>query len=802
MCLVSIHDQDVDADRSSFPTIRIADMQNDWKLESIPIDPVIDTWMGPNGPLIYFDGGPISRTECMVNDSISTQLVFPSPGIASTSYHSNGTDLSTTIWLDYPFDLSEVDEKKSLPVSFTTSQNVSQGAYSVLVKYIENKTLNEAVEEHIERTNSSSEGFHLYSNESFSSKLRNDPAFKLVYGYKGNPASDICISCKEMDLLMLHNNKLYIFGYYVESVQFREFIPKVLEMISNTELKDSIKETESEDDPGMITHENSTYRIKMNYPSDWEKSESNTAASLYGDTIDEIVKFSKYSYYNGIKYLNSIISLFVDNSPVAVSPGEDLGLYAYLQGTIKSYSQIAGFKLLGQNITKLLDGRAAYYLNYSHVEGDTKLITTEYGTIIGDDKVYFIVYRVPWSDYATFAPIFDDMKKSLDINVTKLNYKNPFLEMKYDYNWAKDEGGTMIGYNENDTYSFVTFYSPVSEPYYVLKVYQMDIDYDYPYKPFEGGTFPYTVSYQANNGAYNPQWHSLVTDRSFHGNIERNLYNETKSKGFVEEEKGHVSFPLNMDSFSLPDQFYITFRIQDAFLKGGKMCILTDDTDFLPSPPPEFSVSFAPSSIKEMRRGDEENVEVRLQSNLTLPFDVTFSSTQKPLQIKFNPNNTTGITNGLTTSNLNIEIPDNLTEDRSYSIPIRADIQFRPTFNQGNKSFANLSKVSDYTVNVVPDLTLGEQLGGLWNDLGSAMAGFVTIVATLVGLAGVIGGWFIRKKKRENESNKDGQSHNSTSDKTRIQYCIKCRNELNPDRMAFCPSCGTPIKYTNESSST
>ena len=156
-----------------------------------------------------------------------------------------------------------------------------------------------------------------------------------------------------------------------------------------------------------------------------------------------------------------------------------------------------------------------------------------------------------------------------------------------------------------------------------------------------------------------------------------------------------ISLPVDMNYLNLPDQIYITFRTQDVFLKDGKQCVLNDDTDFVSSPPPEYYLSVSPSLSKEMRRGEDENVEVRLQSNQTLPFDVNFSSTQRDLNVGFDPEVTAGVTKGLTTSTLNIKVPTSLS-DKSYNIPIQAHIQFRPTYNPGVRSFAEGKKKRSY----------------------------------------------------------------------------------------------------------
>ncbi len=735
--LLSIHNHRIDATRSSFPTVTIVDKNNDWSLGRDPLDALFDVGITSNGTPIYYDRFPISRAECKVNDSISNELAFPSPGIASTSHQSNGTTLNTTIWLEYSHDVPNLVERNyinSLPVSFRTTENTSQMAYSILIIPAENRTLKEAVDDHIRLTNESSIGFHLYNNESFPLRLNDELAYRLTYGYKGNTTTEGCISCKEMDLLTLNDGKLHIFGYFGALEEFSDFMPTALEMIGTTQWKNTTNKATSDEPTQMTVHENATYRIRMNYPSDWSKDETTTQQGLYNNII------TFYNYPDS----DATISLSIDNSPVKLNLGENLNLDDYLQGTIKSYQNILdNFRLISKSVTATLDGNAAYNLTYTYDKGSVEMTVTEYGTMIGDDKVYYLEYKGSSPNYYTSLPIFSEMKNSLEINVSNLTYENTFLKMNYPYNWVKEEGGTQDGYNENNTYSYVTFYSPVKGPYHVYKAYQLDIDYDDPYRSDGEYRLPFAVRYQADRLTPNPHWFKLITDKSFDGKIERVLSNESGVKGLIEEGKGYITLSLDTDTLNLPDQIYITLRAQDIFLKDGKVCVLIDDTDFVASPPPEYSLSMSPTSLKEMRRGDDKNVEVQLRSNLTLPFDVIFSSTQNTLHTDFNPNNTTGITSGLTTSNLNIEIPKDLSEDRSYSIPIRADIQLRPTFNPGNRSFVNITKVIDYPVNVVSDLTLGQNISGFWNVFGPAITGTIAVLVPV----GTAVAWFIRKRK-------------------------------------------------------
>ncbi len=144
---------------------------------------------------------------------------------------------------------------------------------------------------------------------------------------------------------------------------------------------------------------------------------------------------------------------------------------------------------------------------------------------------------------------------------------------------------------------------------------------------------------------------------------------------------------------------------------------MNDRTDLVSSPPPEYSISLSPASLTGMRPGDEKNVEVQVKSNSTLPFDLTLSAIEKDLELTFNPNKTAGVPGGITTSNLHIKVQPDATVEKQHTFPINADINLRPTFNPTNASVANITKISDFTVNVAPPLDWKQQINEAWSGL-------------------------------------------------------------------------------------
>jgi hypothetical protein len=894
---------DVFATKSPFSRVIVGHSSDNWTLKHFPSSLGFIHKLTSNGTNLYFDRAPISRTECKINP-YNNEYVFPSPGIASISYSSDGKILNTTIWLDHPY--TPTINNSSLSHSLLNDVNISQAGYFASVMLAENKTLNEAVANHIRLYNHTM--IHLYSNESGPWTIKGNAAYRVVYTYRGG-SNDPCSICKEMDLLSMKDEKLYLLSYFGDVKKYSELLPNIKNMINSTNLgfqkyKNSTlgieiqypndwsrgenlgtvgffsrlenntdrfpegvaitinppkiphnlslaQETKSliefhkrsgldfhliGNQPTMIedklsqrliytqsgpnggsmkvleivllkdgklyliryladvsrysiylpaveqminsfrvigqsegliksqkqlaygnsnfsTYENSTYRIRMSYPINrslpfllpLEKNFFQATQPRYND----IVTFSP-SIYRKDQH-PPLLTLYIDNSPGENnSPGEKLTLHNYLDKVTNIFKNLPNFKLIKSTTNATLADNRAYTLDFSYHDNGTVIRQREFGTIIGDDKVMRVRYFSTPTNFEKYLPVAKTMMDSLKINIPTLDYKSSYFTLEYPYNWAKKEGATHSMYKDRIIASS-GFFSPVKGPYYFAKNYRLDIDYDYPYKELGKG-MPYTIEYSASST--NPTWSKLISEWSLDGKIKKLLYNVTQSKGFIEEEKGYVTLPVDLGSLNLPNQFYMTVGTEETFLKDGQYCFLNDRTDLVSSPPPEYSILLSPASLTNMRPGDEKNVEVQVKSNSTLPFDLTLAGLEKDLELTFNPNKTAGVPGGITTSNLHIKVQPNATVEKQHTFPIDANIHLRPTFNPTNASVANITKISDFTITISPPLTIQQQISEAWNGFGSALNGFIGLMAAIIGVSGIIGGFFLRKLKKEKDDDK------------------------------------------------
>lgn len=154
------------------------------------------------------------------------------------------------------------------------------------------------------------------------------------------------------------------------------------------------------------------------------------------------------------------------------------------------------------------------------------------------------------------------MIDSLEFNIPTLKHKTSEYTVEYPYNWAVGNGPPLFG-SPKDIIESTAFFSPVDGPYYLYKRYRIDIGYD---SPYIGHTYPYTVMFYGNQ-ATNPIWRKIIEEWSLNGETGKVLYNETASKGLIEEGNGYVTIPLDMDFLRLPGQFYITSGTEETFLK-------------------------------------------------------------------------------------------------------------------------------------------------------------------------------------------------------------------------------------------
>jgi eukaryotic-like serine/threonine-protein kinase len=144
----------------------------------------------------------------------------------------------------------------------------------------------------------------------------------------------------------------------------------------------------------LLTYQNSTAEIKLQYPSNWVKQENGTRQ----DTQTDLVTFTPPT-------INSNASLDITVDDITDSLGTTLAQYASDEiGSLKQQFANNDFKLIESKSNIILAGLPAYTIVYTSVDQNTTTKDMEIGAIKGG-KVYLLTYEAGPSEYDKYLPI-------------------------------------------------------------------------------------------------------------------------------------------------------------------------------------------------------------------------------------------------------------------------------------------------------------------------------------------------------------------------------------------------------------
>jgi hypothetical protein len=157
------------------------------------------------------------------------------------------------------------------------------------------------------------------------------------------------------------------------------------------------------------TFENSTYGIKMIFPSNWNKEQNlGEGGSNYGKLVD-IVRFSPPFENNNSDKSSENLDIKVDN----ISDIQPVTLGKYTNDSIEDLGK--DFKIIwfDENAT-ISGGIPAYELEYTGIEQDVNLNAMIVFTM-KDDKAYIISYMAEPSRYSSDLPNVQKMINSIEL---------------------------------------------------------------------------------------------------------------------------------------------------------------------------------------------------------------------------------------------------------------------------------------------------------------------------------------------------------------------------------------------------
>jgi hypothetical protein len=152
----------------------------------------------------------------------------------------------------------------------------------------------------------------------------------------------------------------------------------------------------------FLPYANSTYGIKLQYPSSWDKEENGTRQG----TETDVVTFSPPAINS-----NASLDMTIDD----ISDEKGIALAQYASGSISDLKQsVKNFKLVGLNTNSVLAGLPAYKSIYTYVGENSIFKDMEIGAIKGD-KAYILTYEAGMNEYDKYLPIIQELINSFQL---------------------------------------------------------------------------------------------------------------------------------------------------------------------------------------------------------------------------------------------------------------------------------------------------------------------------------------------------------------------------------------------------
>ena len=147
----------------------------------------------------------------------------------------------------------------------------------------------------------------------------------------------------------------------------------------------------------FLPYVNSTYGIKLQYLSSWDKEENGG---------DNVVTFSPPA-------INSNASLDISIDDISDEKGIALAQYAS-SGVSDLKQSLKNFNLVGLTTNSVLAELPAYKSIYTNVDQNAIFKDMEIGAIKGD-KAYILTYEAGTNEYDKYLPIIQEMINSFQI---------------------------------------------------------------------------------------------------------------------------------------------------------------------------------------------------------------------------------------------------------------------------------------------------------------------------------------------------------------------------------------------------
>ena len=188
---------------------------------------------------------------------------------------------------------------------------------------------------------------------------------------------------------------------------FHALLPEAVAQQSIGNQTTTIKTNNS--DVKFDTFQSAAYRIKVLYPSNWEKEENVGSSGSVADKLIDIVRFSP-------PFENSNSDKSAENLDVKVDDISDIkpiSVAKYANDTIEDLKK--DFKILSEDRNATVgNNNPSYKVEYTGTEQDVNLNAMIIFTIKGDNA-YIISYMAEPSRYSSDLPVIQKMLDSIEI---------------------------------------------------------------------------------------------------------------------------------------------------------------------------------------------------------------------------------------------------------------------------------------------------------------------------------------------------------------------------------------------------
>jgi hypothetical protein len=184
------------------------------------------------------------------------------------------------------------------------------------------------------------------------------------------------------------------------------------DLLQNTMGEEATGEQESDnnnDNDTFLIYENSTYGLKILYPSNWTKEE-NVGNNNSNSSLTDVVRFSPPFEKNNADKSAENFDVKVDN----ISDIQPITLANYTNDTIEDLGKDFRIISLDRNATVGNNNNPAYTLEYTGIEQEVNLNSMIVYSI-KDDKAYIITYIAEPLRYSNDLPMIRMMINSIEM---------------------------------------------------------------------------------------------------------------------------------------------------------------------------------------------------------------------------------------------------------------------------------------------------------------------------------------------------------------------------------------------------